>query len=127
MKLFNPKKRVVEEESINESVSTWAGITISKEEDRLNMFELYETEVMYKYILFESIQDDIFGTVRPIDLISFVDWFLIGKGHSNPEKEWVEHIVKYAKEREIPVFMKQDLLPLMGYKGMLEEYPKNHV
>jgi hypothetical protein len=45
-----------------------------------------------------------------------------GKSYSRPE--WVLSIAEQAKAHGIPVFMKEDLLPIMGDERMIQELPE---
>lgn len=56
------------------------------------------------------------------------DWIIIGaetgnrKGKVTPDKSWVDGIVNHAKERGVPVFMKESLRPIMG-DDFRQEFP----
>lgn len=56
------------------------------------------------------------------------DWIIIGaetghrKGKVMPKKSWVEGIVYYAKKNNVPVFMKESLMGIMG-DDFLQEFP----
>lgn len=56
------------------------------------------------------------------------DWIIIGaetgnrKGKVTPDKTWVDGIVHHAKERNVPVFMKESLRTLMG-DDFRQEFP----
>lgn len=47
-----------------------------------------------------------------------------GSAQYQPKKEWIEDIVKKCEEREIPVLMKDSLIPIVGEDNMKREYPK---
>lgn len=77
-----------------------------------------------------------FVSIEPIlkpfgDIEAFPEWAIIGaetgnrRGKVTPEKEWVDTIVKQARKRGVPVFMKDSLLPVMGEENMLREFPWN--
>ena len=56
-------------------------------------------------------------------------WVIIGaetgnrKGKVIPDKAWVQEIQEYCRENDIPVFMKDSLIPIMGEAGMVREFP----
>lgn len=56
-------------------------------------------------------------------------WVIIGAETGNnknkivPEKSWIDSICNAADEVEIPVFMKESLLPIMGEENMRREFP----
>ena len=57
-------------------------------------------------------------------------WVVIGtetgrrKGKSVSKPEWVRNLTKQAHDLDIPVFMKEDLLPIMGEEQMIQELPE---
>ena len=64
----------------------------------------------------------------PMEEFCFLETFgrrVKGKVDANPE--WVLHIVEQAKRNHIPVFMKEDLLPIMGEDRMIQELPEQFI
>ena len=59
-----------------------------------------------------------------------IDWIVIGtetghrKGKVDSRPEWVLHIADQAQTQGVPVFMKEDLLPIMGEERMIQELPE---
>lgn len=59
-----------------------------------------------------------------------IDWIIIGAetGHSKnkvvPELDWIKKVLAEANKIEIPVFMKDSLIPIVGEKNMQREFPK---
>ena len=58
-----------------------------------------------------------------------LDWVIMGamtwpgsKAHQ-PEREWVESLVRVAQAANVPVFLKNSLLPIMGEENMRQEVP----
>lgn len=57
------------------------------------------------------------------------DWVIIGaetgkrKDKVIPKKEWVEHIVTYCNDNDIPVFMKSSLAEIWG-ESLIQEFPE---
>ena len=58
----------------------------------------------------------------------YPDWLIVGamigpgsKDHQ-PRREWVENLVRYARERNIPLFMKGNLKAVWG-DDLIQEYP----
>lgn len=80
-----------------------------------------------------------FYSVEPIlepiefyqDDLVYSQWVIIGAETGNrkekiiPEKEWIDDIVKKCRENNCPVFMKESLVPIMGEKNMLREFPES--
>ena len=68
------------------------------------------------------------GDCRPDDVVSKVDWIIIGAETGNrkdkvvPKREWVEEIVKAAQRHGKPVFMKDSMIPIWG-EEILRELP----
>lgn len=60
----------------------------------------------------------------------FFEWVIVGaetgnrKGKIKPEKEWVDKIVELCSRDNIPIFMKESLLPIMGEESMRRELPE---
>lgn len=64
------------------------------------------------------------------DLKPSIDWVIIGaetgnrKGKVIPQKQWIESIIEECKKFNIPVFMKNSLIPIVGEENMLREFPE---
>lgn len=58
------------------------------------------------------------------------NWVIIGAETGNrknkviPKKQWIDNIVSSCRRNNIPVFMKDSLIPIIGEKNMLREFPK---
>ena len=76
------------------------------------------------YVTFEPMFDD----VGMVDLTG-IEWIVIGtetgrrKGKTVSKPEWVRNLTDQAHTLGIPVFMKEDLLPIMGEAQMVQEFP----
>lgn len=77
---------------------------------------------------------NVFFSIEPIlaDFPNFMpntEWVIIGaetgnrKGKVVPKKEWIDNIVMSCDEKEIPVFMKDSLVPIVGEENMRREFP----
>ena len=105
--------------------NVWFGVTVtsSKEKERIQVMRKHIHAKHYQ-VSFEPMFDDI----GEVDLLG-IEWIVIGtetgnrKGKSITKKEWVMNLINQAKSLEIPVFMKEDLLPIMGEKAMIQELP----
>ncbi len=59
-----------------------------------------------------------------------VEWIVVGtetgrrRGKVDARPEWVRGIVAQARAQGVAVFMKEDLLPIMGESGMIQELPE---
>lgn len=82
----------------------------------------YVLKAKHYHVTFEPIFDEI----GEIDLEG-IDWIVIGtetghrKGKVDARPEWVLHIANRAEAQGIPVFMKEDLLPIMGKGRIIQE------
>ena len=70
----------------------------------------------------------MFDDVGVVDLTG-IEWIVIGtetghrKGKSVSKPEWVWNLTHQAHGLGIPVFMKEDLLPIMGEAQIVQEFP----
>lgn len=59
-----------------------------------------------------------------------INWVIIGaetgnrKGKIAPKKEWIDSIVEQSRIFNIPVFMKDSLIPIVGEENVLREFPE---
>ena len=97
-----------------------------KPEWNAEIFERISSNPQHAYhVTFEPLFDDI----GEIDFDG-IDWIVIGtetgnrKGKSYSRPEWVLSIAEQAKAHGIPVFMKEDLLQIMGDERMIQELPE---
>ena len=62
------------------------------------------------------------------DITRYTDWVIVGaetgsrKGKVIPKKEWVENIVNYCRQKNIPVFLKNSLRDIWK-EPLVQEYP----
>ena len=85
---------------------------------------------------FYSDKHNTFLSIEPIlepfekGNIKYVDWVIIGAetGHRKnkvvPKKEWIDSIVNVCDEQNVPVFMKNSLISIMGEENMRREFPE---
>ena len=105
--------------------NAWFGVTVtsSKEKNRITTLREHIRAGHY-HVTFEPMFDDI-GSVN----LTGIEWVVIGtetgrrKGKSVSKPEWVRNLTKQAHDLDIPVFMKEDLLPIMGEEQMIQELP----
>lgn len=117
-------KNPAQEECTSLPRNVWFGVTINEREDWLRLAIAEYCEAGKKFISFEPLLDDIMDNPR-IHLSAF-DWVIIGsqtKPYEPPEREWVEGIVDSADRLGIPVFLKNNLKPLLG-DNLIQEFPK---
>ena len=98
-------------------------VTSSKEKGRISALRQHIRGGHY-HVTFEPLFDDI-GTVD----LAGIEWIVIGtetgrrKGKAVSRPEWVWSLTQQAHRLGIPVFMKEDLLPILGEEQMVQEFP----
>lgn len=105
--------------------NAWFGVTVtaSKEKERIQTLREHIRGGHY-HVTFEP----MFDNIGDVDL-SGVEWVVIGtetgrrKNKSVSRPEWVWNLTDQAKALGIPVFMKEDLLPVMGDDQMIQDLP----
>ena len=103
----------------------WFGVTVtsSKEKEKID-FLRQNINAKHYHITFEPLFDDI----GELDLTD-ISWIVIGtetgnrKNKSYTKREWLYNIYNQAKEKNIPVFMKEDLLGIIEEYEFLQEVP----
>ena len=105
--------------------NAWFGVTVtsSKEKNRIRTLREH-IHCGHYHVTFEPMFDD----VGMVDLTG-IEWIVIGtetghrKGKAVSKPEWVWNLTHQAHALGIPVFMKEDLLPIMGEAQMVQEFP----
>lgn len=106
--------------------NVWMGVTVTRDSEKKRLTDLREhVKARHYHVTFEP----LFSDIVDIDFEG-IDWIVIGtetgkrKGKVDARPEWVLHIAAQAKAHDIPVFMKEDLLPIMGEESMIQELPE---
>lgn len=98
----------------------WYGETVTSGEIRG-----FETGYNF-FVSVEPMQGEAFFSP-----LSHINWIILGaetgscKGKTVPKKEWIDNIVKQCQEVNVPVFMKDSLIPIVGEENMLRKLPEN--
>lgn len=106
--------------------NVWFGVTVTsaKEKGRIQAMREHIKGKHYQ-VSFEPMFDDI-GEVD----FTGIEWIVVGtetgrrKGKSVSKREWVWNLTEQAHSCDMPVFMKEDLLPVMGEEQMVQELPR---
>lgn len=59
-----------------------------------------------------------------------IKWVIVGaetgnrKGRITPEKAWIDNLAEQCSKYEVPIFMKESLVPIVGEDNMRREFPK---
>ena len=121
----NPERYCNVLKRIDAADNFWFGTTITNDEMPFFWSDKHNT-----FLSIESLQSDfkekeiLNSYVREV----FVDWVIIGaetgnrKGKVTPKREWIENIVNYCREMNVPVFMKDSLAKVWG-GPLIREYP----
>ena len=104
---------------LRKSENMWYGYSATKDS--------YDLWFDRQYNCFVSIEP-LLGEVEITD----THWVIVGAETGNrkdkvvPQKEWIESICRTADEMNVPVFMKNSLIPVVGEENMRREFPFLH-
>ena len=106
--------------------NVWFGVTVTsgKEKGRIKAMREHIRAKHYQ-VSFEP----MFDNIGEVDFTG-IEWIVVGtetgrrKGKSESKQEWVWNLTNQAHSRGIPVFMKEDLLSVMGEAQMIQELPQ---
>jgi protein gp37 len=106
--------------------NAWFGVTVTRQADLWRIDALQKNvRAKHYHVTFEPLFDDP-GEVE----FHGIDWIVIGtmtgaqsrKVHTEPS--WARSLTEQAHARNIPVFWKEDLLPIMGEGNTVQELPE---
>jgi protein gp37 len=105
--------------------SAWIGTTITSKNEKGRISAMLKNIKAKNYfIAFEPLFSDL-GEME----LDNIGWIVIGTetgnrtGKINAQKDWVMNIAQQARVKQIPVFMKESLLNIVGEKNMIQELP----
>ena len=107
--------------------NAWFGVTVTRKAELWRIDALRKNvRAKHYHVTFEPLFDDP-GTVD----LSGINWIVVGtmtgaqsrKIHTEPE--WAWSLTDQAHKLGIPVFMKEDLVPIIGDENMIQEMPKD--
>lgn len=105
--------------------NAWFGVTVTRKSELWRIDKLKENvRAKHYHATFEPLFDD----PGEVDFAG-IDWVVVGtmtgamsrKVHTEPE--WAWSLTNQAHEKGIPVFMKEDLAPIIGGETMIQEFP----
>ena len=106
--------------------NVWFGVTVTSEKEKGRIKAMREhIRAKHYQVSFEP----MFDNIGEVDFTG-IEWIVVGtetgrrKGKSESKTEWVWNLTNQAHSRGIPVFMKEDLLPVMGEAQMIQELPQ---
>lgn len=117
----NPKRYIelAEKGLLPNDKNMWYGTTVTTPETAYFYSDEHNTFLSIEPILQK------FDTDKPVN----ADWVIIGAETGNrknkviPQKEWIDAIVNSCRKNNIPVFMKDSLIPIIGEENMCREFP----
>lgn len=105
--------------------NVWFGVTVTSSRETGRIQTLRENiRGGHYHVTFEPLFDD----PGQVDLAG-IEWVVIGtetgrrKGKTVTHPAWVHSLTRQAREQGIPVFMKEDLLPILGEEQMIQQLP----
>ena len=105
--------------------NAWFGVTVTRKSELWRLKALKENvRAKHYHVTFEPLFDDP-GEVD----FSGIDWIVIGtmtgakKNKIKTEPAWAYSLCEQAHAAGIPVFMKEDLIPILGEENMVQELP----
>jgi len=107
----------------------WLGVSITgnthEDFNRASFFGFKPRKAKVQFISYEPILEE------PVRNIPNVDWIVVGRltGHGkkyDPKIEWIQSIIKDARDTDTPVFLKDNLIPIVGQKlvSQYQEFPE---
>jgi protein gp37 len=100
----------------------WFGTTVTTEDDPYWFSSAHRTFVSIEPILGEFSQS-------PGALNSQADWIIVGAmtgpsaSKHRPRREWIDNIVKWCAEKNVPIFLKNNLRKYFPDEPFPQEYP----
>lgn len=96
----------------------WIGATVTKQDEENNIKQIRRVNCGIRFISFEPLLENINCDLNGIN------WVIIGKltGSRKIElqNEWVENLIKQATEKDIPIFIKNNV----KWRSKTQEFPK---
>lgn len=95
----------------------WVGVSATNQEQYVKAFwKLNNIEARVKFISFEPLLEEI--KLTPMFAKCVYNWVIIGqqtpvKQSTMPKIEWIQEIVEACDKASIPVFLKNNLLPML--------------
>jgi protein gp37 len=98
--------------------NVWLCVSVNRKQDLWRIANLRETSATIKGVSFEPLYEDL----SDADLDE-IDWIVIGaqtRPNVYPKYDWVIALM----QKHIPVFLKNNLLPIMATDKLCKEFPK---
>lgn len=105
--------------------NVWLGISVTNSYDGEKICMLHPAKAKIKFISFEPLLRDVHETW--LTDLKYFNWIIIGRltgyGNKHDPKKWmIEKIIDIAEKYSVPVFLKDNLIPIMG-ENLIQEMP----
>ena len=106
--------------------NVWLGVSVTKDKDVWRLKELIEIPTRIKFVSIEPFLGSIYQSAERF--LKYMDWIIIGRltGHGNkynPKRDWIKGFEIFARNKNIPIFLKDNLKEIWGEK-LIQEMPK---
>lgn len=95
----------------------WVGATINDQSEVKKIYDLLNVNAKIRFASFEP----LLGEIK--DIPEDLDWIIVGKLTGSKKvplkSEWVENIIRHAREFDIPIFIKDNV----HWKDKIQEFP----
>lgn len=131
--ILREKNRYTREKNI------WFGVSVTRPCDLERIKELPQTDEHNMFVSIEPLQDNLLlsemDTEAKLALGDRIGWIIIGAETGNrkekikPNKAWIDDVLQFAHKyaektsRDIPIFMKDSLVPIVGEENMIRHFP----
>lgn len=97
--------------------NVWLGTTVTNVDDLIRINSLINSTASVKFVSIEPLHEDIFPKDDfLLSTLRFIDWIIVGaetgpgREKHFPETQWIHNIIRAAREYQIPLFIKDNLL-----------------
>ena len=112
--------------------NVWLGVSVTSYVDYHGSIGfLREAKAKTKFMSIEPLLKYGFPVLGFIGFPWWLDWVIVGRltGHGrkhDPKIEWIQSIIKDARNTDTPVFLKDNLIPIVGQKlvSQYQELPE---
>jgi protein gp37 len=105
---------------INFGDNVWIGTTVTKQTECVNIEEILQVQSGVRFVSFEPLLEEINCDLEGLD------WIIVGKLTGSKkiplQKEWVEKLIKQARELKTPIFIKNNV----NWVEKIQEFPNTN-
>lgn len=101
--------------------NVWLGVSVDTQNMVKGIDYLRKTDATVKFVSFEPLLEEV-----DVDLTG-IDWAIIGsrtQPFRPPQYDWVLSLFTQAKAKNVKVFLKNNLIPVMGRDNLCQELPE---